>query len=1372
MLPQNQEPHAQIRFSSSGKDLTPADLADLQQHLYACVHVGRLDRAAVIVQRITGMFNPTVPSVIDAHHRYLSGRLDQLIKDPSQVRLIEMQKWLELDIRTKGVPVDHAIIAIMLKAALAVLQGPRLYRTLRRYVRFAQHISNETYEHTLSSSLFTEKEINMITRTIPGDFGSSSEELSEEDITRIDEANRAVLGRDEARRAAPSEPVPELESVEQKGLGLESLKRSLGSLDPSFFDEANLAEDKTEHQARLERDVAEAALERWRTESEDFERIRGQGAIQQAPLGSQIHKWIEEMAPTLKEELKHAEDPNVEQTSKEDYDIVAAAPFLRMMAPEKVAAITVLQFFGAIMDPSLYKKFHSDRVEVVRLCERMGMTVFKEARIDKIQTHYLQSLSSLPSAERHKRLSRLLKGKKWSEKTLEAEHAKIAEKSSSMDLEPWQHNHGMIIKVGAVLLGLFLKNAKITTHLPEEASGPPVLKTQPVAKRIAEWYRGKRKGMVQIPMELLHTLKKEPIASLIAKHLPMVVEPKPWTDIREGGYLTTHVPVIRFTDFQTTQKAYVQLAHQRGDMKRVYAGLDVISKTPWRVNRPLFRIMAELWNSGEGAGKIVPATPNVEIPPRPDTDDKATIKRWQRLEWDIKNRVASNHSQRCYQNFQLEVARAFSNTTFYCPQNVDYRGRAYPIPPYFNHTGADHVRALFNFAEGKELGSEGLFWLKIQLANSFGYDKASLSDRTRFVDEHRADIMDSVENPLNGARWWLSASDPWQTLAACLELKAALDLPDPTKHVSHLPIQQDGSCNGLQHYAALGGDVAGAQQVNLSPGDKPADVYTAVMELVKEIIYKDAADGDARALKLDGQITRKMVKQPVMTYVYGVTYHGATHQVAKQLRALIPGLEQSLDPDTSLFKLSSYVASCIFKALNEMFTGAQAIQIWLGECGARISSAVTPEQIQRVHENRGGSIDTVAEARKLYPERLITGRHKRKLRVREDTSFKSTIVWTTPLGLPVVQPYRDYRTKVIKTHLQDIHINTPTTSDPVNKRKQLQGFPPNFIHSLDASHMMLSALKCDEIGLTFGSVHDSFWTHAADVPTLNKVLRDAFVSMHKEDIVKRLREEFEARYAGCYQWTSVKRHSPLGKKLEQYFKTDKNRRPQQLMKKTVTSGVEIDDLLEETMRGELLRSDDLSKQDMGKNMVTAASIVEEAGAGDDEIYTTDDWGAWHGKETHKTGLLKTGTAQAAAEANEAEGTAVPADLDAEDSLFDPEDDAEELESEAEEETAFLDEAPESVRKESKSKKQEAIASDQPVSQDDRFDTNIDAGAGENSGQHEAKGDQNSIDYAKAQREHRRLAQRIHFWKPLTFPEPPPKGAFDVTCLSESKYFFS
>lgn len=53
--------------------------------------------------------------------------------------------------------------------------------------------------------------------------------------------------------------------------------------------------------------------------------------------------------------------------------------------------------------------------------------------------------------------------------------------------------------------------------------------------------------------------------------------------------------------------------------------------------------------------------------------------------------------------------------------------------------------------------------------------------------------------------------------------------------------------------------------------------------------------------------------------------------------------------------------------------------------------------------------------------------------------------------------------------------------------KQKNAFPPNFIHSLDSSHMMLTSLHCEQIGISFMSVHDCFWTHPCTVDIMNKV---------------------------------------------------------------------------------------------------------------------------------------------------------------------------------------------------------------------------------------------------------------------------------------------
>ena len=150
-------------------------------------------------------------------------------------------------------------------------------------------------------------------------------------------------------------------------------------------------------------------------------------------------------------------------------------------------------------------------------------------------------------------------------------------------------------------------------------------------------------------------------------------------------------------------------------------------------------------------------------------------------------------SLRCDFVYKLQVAKDMQEeTAFYYPHNVDFRGRAYTMHPHLNHLGADNCRGLLLFAEAHALGPDGLRWLKIQAANLFagGVDKLPLTGREQFIDKHLDKVLDSADAPLAGERWWLQAEDPWQFLAACLEIRDALASGDPPKFLSRLPCHQ------------------------------------------------------------------------------------------------------------------------------------------------------------------------------------------------------------------------------------------------------------------------------------------------------------------------------------------------------------------------------------------------------------------------------------------------------------------------------------------------------------------------------------------------------------------------------------------------------
>ena len=159
----------------------------------------------------------------------------------------------------------------------------------------------------------------------------------------------------------------------------------------------------------------------------------------------------------------------------------------------------------------------------------------------------------------------------------------------------------------------------------------------------------------------------------------------------------------------------------------------------------------------------------------------------------IRQQNRELYSMRCDFLYKLRVAQDNrAEEALYFPHNVDFRGRAYTMHPHLNHLGADYCRGLLMFADPRPLGERGLRWLRIQIANVYGggVDKLPLDEREKYVIDHMSEVVDSATNPLGGARWWQEAEDPWQCLAACIELSKAMQFPVPEAYESRLPVHQ------------------------------------------------------------------------------------------------------------------------------------------------------------------------------------------------------------------------------------------------------------------------------------------------------------------------------------------------------------------------------------------------------------------------------------------------------------------------------------------------------------------------------------------------------------------------------------------------------
>ena len=101
------------------------------------------------------------------------------------------------------------------------------------------------------------------------------------------------------------------------------------------------------------------------------------------------------------------------------------------------------------------------------------------------------------------------------------------------------------------------------------------------------------------------------------------------------------------------------------------------------------------------------------------------------------------------------------------------------------------------------------------------YDETSFDSRSEATVAAIAGQNAFTASNVWSCRWWQEADSPWQLLAVCHDLQAALASGNPETYCSKIPVHQDGSCNGLQHYAALGRDESGGRAVNLLPVDKP-----------------------------------------------------------------------------------------------------------------------------------------------------------------------------------------------------------------------------------------------------------------------------------------------------------------------------------------------------------------------------------------------------------------------------------------------------------------------------------------------------------------------------------------------------------------------
>jgi DNA-directed RNA polymerase len=580
---------------------------------------------------------------------------------------------------------------------------------------------------------------------------------------------------------------------------------------------------------------------------------------------------------------------------------------------------------------------------------------------------------------------------------------------------------------------------------------------------------------------------------------PTVIPPKPWiAGELNGGYWTDYIKRRPFV--KVRNRNYLELL-KYSEMPKLLEAVNAIQQTRWRVNKRVLRLLNELMERNSELG----GTPRAELLPVPNKPKDIDTNEEARKAYRLSARAVHEENVRItgkrlayLQN--LDTAKRYQDyEAIYMPHNVDFRSRVYPLPS-LNPQGADYTKALLEFADGFPLGKDGLRWLKVHVANLFGVDKVSYDDRVKWCEDNKEMLMGIADNPYY-YRQWCDADKPFQAYSATIDLVAAYRCDNPEEHISRTPIALDGSCSGIQNLSLAFRDAVGGAYVNLLPSEVPADIYRSVAE--KTVIQLEEAIANAKCADslrkqsahqesdekpktpehllakwwLDFGINRSVTKRNCMTFPYGSKQRGFSDQILEDIlrpfvkdkdKAESPLLKRtergSLDTFYPMMELSNYLAKLNYTSVQSTVVKAAEAMDWMQACARIVASEGRP------------------------------------------------VTWTTPLGFPVVQNYRMTKDERVETQLAGARkvLSLRRDTPEIDKRKSSNAISPNIVHSLDASHLMLTVWNGHKKGIRhFALIHDSFGTHAGKTQEFYSVIRESFIELYEGDYFAELLEQFK-----------------------------------------------------------------------------------------------------------------------------------------------------------------------------------------------------------------------------------------------------------------------
>ncbi|GEM_PF-6978766 len=136
--------------------------------------------------------------------------------------------------------------------------------------------------------------------------------------------------------------------------------------------------------------------------------------------------------------------------------------------------------------------------------------------------------------------------------------------------------------------------------------------------------------------------------------------------------------------------------------------------------------------------------------------------------------------------------------------------------------------------------------------------------------------------------------------------------------------------------------------------------------------------------------------------------------------------------------------------------------------------------------------------------RSISGDSQRKLDLEKGhhPTWGLPLVWRTRLGFYVAQPgFADNKTSWTgQSSDKKLTLHFTQMLELVDPKTQAQGLLPNLIHSLDATHLLMTVEQAASEGITrLGTIHDCLLCHPNEAEKVREIVRDTFAKLYAPD---------------------------------------------------------------------------------------------------------------------------------------------------------------------------------------------------------------------------------------------------------------------------------